>query len=221
MKKHLNILNTVAEYQEYSASTAYSKPNVTYVRENKVLYYDYGDNQPKADLSNYKVESLEIGEGGDYYGKKAITKINYIPSGITNLSFAFNAFSSMTEVTCEIPSGVTDMSDTFSFCQSLISVPNIPSGVTSMYNTFYSCLSLVSVPPIPSGVTEMSFTFNVCPSLKEVTLLHTTPPKYYNTLNSSIETIYIPDEAADAFKTATGWSQFASKFKPLSSKPSE
>ena len=76
MKKHLNILNTVAEYQEYSASTAYSKPNVTYVRENNVIYYDYGDNKPQADMSNLKVESQESSVGGDNYGNSAITKIN-------------------------------------------------------------------------------------------------------------------------------------------------
>ena len=221
MSKYLNVFNTLSEYQAFSASTEYVQPNVALVKETNVIYYDYGNNKPQVDMSSYKGEFQDISVGGDYFGRKAITKINYIPSGITNLSYAFNAFSSMTEVTCEIPSGVTDMSDTFSFCESLISVPNIPSGVTSMFNTFYSCLSLVSVPPIPSGVTEMSYTFNICPSLKEVTLLHTTPPKYYNTLNSSIETIYVLDSAVDAFKTATGWSQFSDKFKPLSSKPTE
>ena len=37
----------------------------------------------------------------------------------------------------------------------------------------------------------------------------------------ALETIYVPDSAVSAYKTATGWSQFASKIKPLSKKPSE
>ena len=66
----------------------------------------------------------------------------------------------------------------------------------------------------------MSYTFNGCSSLKEVTFLHTTPPKYNNTLTgcSSLESIYVPDESVNAYKTATKWSQFASNIKPLSKK---
>ena len=73
---------------------------------------------------------------------------------------------------------------------------------------------------IPSGVTDMSYTFSNCTSLKEVTFLHTTPPSYNDTLSgcSKLETIYVPDSAVSAYKTATGWSQFASKIKPLSEK---
>ena len=76
---------------------------------------------------------------------------------------------------------------------------------------------------IPSGVTDMSYTFRYCTSLKEVTFLHTTPPSYNNTLFgcSKLETIYVPDESVNAYKTELGWSQFASKIKPLSEKPSE
>ena len=293
MKKHLNILNTVAEYQEYSASTAYSKPNVTYVRENKVLYYDYGDNKPQADMSDYKGEFQESSVGGDYWGKSAITKVHYIPSGVTSLDYAFQNFSSLEEVTCEIPSGVTsmyctfngcksivnvleiptgvkDMSSTFKYCSSLVTAPDIPSGVTDMNTTFYGCKSLVTAPEIPnsitsmdatftsceslitapsvipdsvtnmsqtffgcsslvtspnipSSVTNLEHTFRMCSSLKEATFLHTIPPTYQDTLYlcSKLESIYVPDSAVDAFKTATGWSEFASKFKPLSSKPSE
>ena len=76
---------------------------------------------------------------------------------------------------------------------------------------------------IPSGVTDMPYTFRYCTSLKEVTFLHTTPPRYGNTLYgcSKLETIYVPNSAVSAYKTATGWSQFASNIHPLSSKPTE
>ena len=76
---------------------------------------------------------------------------------------------------------------------------------------------------IPSGVTDMSYTFRYCTSLKEVTFLHTTPQYYDYTLYGcpKLETIYVPNSAVSAYKTATGWSQFASEIKPLSENPSE
>ena len=92
-----------------------------------------------------------------------------------------------------------------------------------MDNTFLNCTSLVTAPKIPSGVTDMRYTFGGCSSLKEVTFLHTTPQYYDNTLYGcpKLETIYVPDKSVNAYKTATGWSQFASKIKPLSKKSSE
>ena len=199
MSKYLNVFNTLAEYQAFSASTEYVQPNVALVKETNVLYYDYGNNKPQADMSDFKVESQEISVGGKYYGNSAITKVNYIPNGITSLQGAFGGFS------------------------SIVTAPEIPDSVTNMDNTFRNCSSLVNAPEIPNSVTSLSYTFFYCSSLKEVTFLHTTPPSYKNTLNScpKLETIYVPDEAVDAFKTATGWSEFASKIKPLSKKPSE
>ena len=269
MSKYLNVFNTLAEYQAFSASTEYVQPNVALVKETNVLYYDYGNNKPQADMSDYKGEFQESSVGGDKFGRDAITKINYIPTGITSLDYEFNNLSSLEEVTCEIPSGVTSMSQTFFWCKNLVKVPDIPSSVTNMYETFGICSSLVNFPNIPSGVTEMSYTFYKCTSLvnapsipnsvtnmdstfggcsslvtapeipdsvtnieatfynctklKEATFLHTTPPSYFDTLDNcqSLETIYVPDSAIEDYRTATGWSQFASKFKPLSSKPSE
>ena len=196
MSRKLHKFQTVAEYQAYSASTDYTTPCVAVVEENNVIYYDYGDNKPQADLSDYKLESEETSVGGDKYGNSAITKVNYIPSGITGLTNAFSGY------------------------KSLVTAPVIPNSVTNMNSTFYNCSSLVTAPEIPSGVTNMVNTFYGCSSLKEVTFLRTTPPSYNNTLSgcSKLETIYVLDSAVSAYKTATGWSAFASKIKPLSEK---
>lgn len=291
MKTHLNILNTVAEYQEYSASTAYSKPNVTYVRENKVLYYDYGDNKPKTSYKDFKISSNSLkSEGGNTYGLDETLYINYAPSGVTNPKFSNlktinisnlpstvtslnnsfknstiervegiipnsvtdmgGAFASCTSLVSvpDIPSGVTDLHETFYNCTSLVTapvilseanninmsmmycscsklvnVPSLPSGATNMFETFYQCSSLEEVPPIPSGVTDLMWAFAYCAKLKTITLLATIPLSCFEPLVGcdALESIYVPDESVDAYKTATGWSEFASKIKPLSSKPSE
>lgn len=270
MSRKLHKFQTEAEYQAYSASTAYTTPCVALIVDTNVIYYDYGNNKPQApDLSDFKVESQEISFGGDKYGKSAITKIHYIPSSITSLGDGFENYTSLQEVTCELPSGVTDMDFTFSKCSSLVNSPNIPSsvtsmygtfsgckilvnaplipdsvedmmstfggcsklvnvpnissGVTSLYGTFDNCSSLVTSPAIPNSVSQMQRTFYGCTSLKELTLLPTTPPLMQSALDGcpSIESIYVPDSAVDAYKTATNWSEFADKIKPLSSKPSE
>ena len=247
MSRKLHKFQTVAEYQAYSASTDYTTPCVAVVEENNVIYYDYGNNKPQLNYTDYKVSSRSlVSDGGDTYGLNEKLCLNYIPSSVTSLEDAFSYWSSLEEVTCkipdgvtsmsstfggctslvnapEIPSGVTNMNNTFYGCTSLVTAPEIPSGVTNMNNTFYKCSSLVTAPEIPSGVTSMSSTFGGCTSLKEVTFLHTTPPSMQSALQgcSSLETIYVPDEAVDAFKTATGWLEFASKIKPLSEKPSE
>ena len=269
MSKYLNVFNTLAECQAFSASTEYVQPNVALVKETNVLYYDYGNNKPQADMSSYKGEFQESSVGGDKYGKTAITKVNYIPSGITSLNSAFDGLSSLKELTCKIPNSVNNIEFTFNGCTSLVTSPEIPSGVTSMFGTFQHCKSLVNAPSvipnsvinmnstfngckglvnapeipsgvkdmwaafestniviapdIPSGVKDVSWIFANCQSLKEVTFLMTTPLSYSMVVTNcpSLETIYVPDESVDAYKTATGWSEFADKFKPLSSKPTK
>ena len=201
MSKYLNVFNTLAEYQAFSASTEYVQPNVALVKETNVLYYDYGDNKPHPNYTDYKVSSKSlVSDGGDTYGRNEKLCLNYIPSGVTSLDYKFSNWSNLEEVTCEIPDGVTSLDSTFGDCSSLVNAPNIPDSVTSLDSTFDDCTSL-----------------------KEVTFLHTTPPSYNNALSdcSSLETIYVPDSAVSAYKTATGWSAFASKIKPLSEKPSE
>ena len=91
MSKYLNVFNTLAEYQAFSASTEYVQPNVALVKETNVLYYDYGDNKPQANYTDYKVSSKSlVSDGGDTYGLDEKLCLNYIPSGITSMEDTFN-----------------------------------------------------------------------------------------------------------------------------------
>lgn len=60
------------------------------------------------------------------------------------------------------------------------------------------------------------------PNLAFIIVLSATP----FTLNSGALTngntcpIYVPDNAVDTYKTATNWSAYADRIKPISSKPS-
>ena len=192
MSRKLHKFQTVAEYQAYSASTDYTTPCVAVVEENNVIYYDYGNNKPQVDLSDYKGEFQESSVGGDKYGKSAITKINYIPNGITSFGDGFENYSSLQEVTCEIPSGVTDMDFTFSKCSSLINSPEIPSGVTSMYGTFSGCKSLVNAPVIPDSVEDMMSTFGGCSKLVNVPNISSGVTDLYGTFENCSSLVTSP-----------------------------
>ena len=99
----------------------------------------------------------------------------------------------------------------------------VESQEISVGGDYFGDSAITKVHYIPSSITSLDYEVSNWSSLKEVTLLPTTPPSYSSTLYgcSSLESIYVPDESVDTYKTATGWSQFASKFKPLSEKPTE
>ena len=165
-----------------------------------------------------------------HYGN--IIYINYIAykatsSGITSCTFkegtvsiTENAFSSCTSLTSvTIPSGVTSIGyGTFYRCTSLTSI-TIPSSVTSIGTyAFQNCTSLTSI-TIPSSVTSINGeAFYNCTSLTSITVEATTPPTlgssaFNNTNNCPI---YVPAESVDAYKTASGWSSYASRIQSIS-----
>ena len=144
-----------------------------------------------------------------------------IPSGVTNMWRTFKNCSKLVNAP-RIQNGVNNLRESFYGCSSLVNVLEIPYSVTQMMETFCGCSNLVNVAPIPSEVMDLQVTFSGCTSLKELTILPTTPQVYWDTLTDCpIESIYVPDSAIEDYRTATGWSKFADKIKPLSSKPSE
>ena len=194
MSKYLNVFNTLAEYQAFSASTEYVQPNVALVKETNVLYYDYGDNKPQPNYTDYKVSSKSlVSDGGDTYGLNEKLCLNYIPSGVISLERAFSYWSSLEEVTCEIPDGVTSMYSTFLGCKSLVTAPEIPSGVTDMRGTFQDCSRLVNVPEIPSGVTSLSSTFKGCTNLVNAPVIPSSVTDMYSTFDGCSSLVTAPE----------------------------
>ena len=194
MSKYLNVFNTLAEYQAFSASTEYVQPNVALVKETNVLYYDYGDNKPQPNYTDYKVSSRSlVSDGGDTYGLNEKLCLNYIPSGVTSLEDAFSYWSSLEEVTCEIPDGVTNMYSTFLGCKSLVTAPEIPSRVTDMRGTFQDCSRLVNVPEIPSRVTSLSSTFKGCTNLVNAPVIPSSVTDMYSTFDGCTNLVNAPE----------------------------
>ena len=140
-----------------------------------------------------------------------------IGSGVTSIgNYAFQACSGLTSM--DIPNGVTSISDrAFSYCTSLTSI-DIPSGVTSIGNyAFQTCSGLESI-DIPSGVTSIGDrAFQFCSSLTSITVNATTPPALGNNAFDSTGNcpILVQSQSVSAYKTASGWSTYASRIQAI------
>ena len=101
-----------------------------------------------------------------------------------------------------------------------ITVVGTSTGNHESNGIFRACKELEFV-RLPSTVTYLGVsTFYKCSALKEIVCEATTPPTLYATQvfegTHTELAIYVPDEAVDTYKTATNWSQYASRIKPLS-----
>ena len=130
---------------------------------------------------------------------------------------SFNNIYGITNV--EIGSGVTSFADwgVFAYC-SFTSI-TIPNSVTYIgISTFVECSNLPSL-TIPSGVTSIGESaFAGCACLTSLTIEATTPPTlgdypFDSTPNSLI--IYVPSGSVDAYKAASGWSNYASRIQAI------
>ncbi len=168
-----------------------------------------------------------------FYGKYAsadhrylirdATLLAFAPAGLTEYTipdevtvigaYAFERCGSLTSI--HIPDGVTEIGQgAFESCFRLTSI-HIPDKVTKIgIRTFVGCHGLTSI-TIPEGVTAIgAYAFNSCRNLTSVYCKPTTPPTIDDgalTYTSSAMKIYVPAASVEAYKTAKGWSEYASK----------
>lgn len=222
-------------FSDCSSLTSITIPDSVNSIGDRAFYYCTGELVINSKIveKNYSSDNYPQKGGGWMCGAK-FTKLT-IGNGVTSIGDrAFYKCTSLTSVT--IPDSVTRIEDNaFDNCTSLTSV-TIGNGVTSIeFGAFHSCTSLTSI-TIPDSVTSISEqVFENCTSLKSVTIGNsvtdisdyafsgctlltsvnckpTTPPTLVPGNfkgNASVRKIYVPIESVDAYKTASGWSDYA------------
>ena len=163
--------------------------------------------------------SLELKNGvsvGDY----AFANCGTLTSAtIDSNSIGYGIFKSCTALnSINIRSSTTTINDyMFAYCTSLTSV-TIPDSVTNIGEyAFSDCTGLTSI-TIPSGVTSIGDSaFNRCSGLASITVNATTPPTmgYSAFIGTNDCQIYVPAESVEAYKSARGWSYYASRIQAI------
>ena len=188
-------------------------------------------------FSNYSVlETITIEKGasgisvGSYAFNKltALTNFNVDPACFVSLGFgSFNEFKLFSEITFQnlITVGCQ------AFRGSTISKIKLPSvetmaAVSNYDGIFSSCknLVLVDLGENCSSIGNESFGRGVGTSGNNITIIcrASIPPTLGGTIlgstikSADIDGIYVPDESVEAYKTATNWSTYADRIKPLS-----
>ena len=166
------------------------------------------------DIPN-SVTSLEGSHGLEGMFENCISLTSAtIGSGLTSIGDrTFYNCTSLENVI--IPDSVTSISaSAFYHCTSLTSI-TIPDSVTTIYGgAFSGCSSLTNL-TIGSGITSIAGigAFQYCTSLTSITINATTPPalgrNVFNNTNNC--PIYVPCGSVNAYKTASGWSRYASR----------
>lgn len=158
-----------------------------------------------------------IGDNAFYYCR-ALNDIE-LPSSVTSIGDgAFYYCCSLSNIV--LPTGIAKIgSNVFNYCQSLASI-TIPDGVTSIGSSaFNSCYSLANV-NVPSNVNTLwGSAFSYCYGMSAYYFQSTEPPTLSNkNAFSGIPNdcvIYVPAASVDAYKTATNWSNYASKIQAM------
>ena len=188
--KYLKYFKTDADYQNYFNSDVFVTPNVSYVEDTNIVYYNPGDLIIMTRESNPKVMEVCYNQGwaaspDEMYASEAakVTSIGtafqslgqgdsggygYDDSSNTSSTFSFDEFKYFT--------GVTSIVD-YAFMWSNIVSITIPNSVTSIGVAFNGCSSLTSI-TIPNSVTSIrGSAFSYCSNLNEIICRATTAPR--------------------------------------------
>ena len=165
--------------------------------------------------------------GNNTFGSCSSLSSITIPNSVTSIgSYCFSYCLSLATVnnsdsSNSIPTGVTTI-ERGAFDNTAISAITLHNGITKIDVSAFFGTKLVNI-TIPSTVTVIgNYAFGNCSLLQRVTIYATTPPTIDNTDIGSMEPdkpfinahsltqIRVPHGCVDAYKSAPGWSNYAS-----------
>ena len=161
-------------------------------------------------ISHSKAENITQSNEHWLYGSKFKDVIIGGKAGQVG-KYAFYYYTSLENV--EIAEGVTAIrASAFHGCSSLKKI-TIPNGVTKIWDhSFRECASLKSI-TIPDSVVDIQSYAFYDSGVIELFCKAATPPMiedYMFNNNVPAKRIYVPRNSVEAYKTASGWSDYAS-----------
>jgi len=153
------------------------------------------------------------------------TSMTYFLNNFGESAMTFYECSALTDVV--LPKALTGVQNqVFYACGSLATINLEDTSVTRIgASAFIGCYSLLDI-TLPSTVTQIddsAFSWNSESGSKttNLTVLATTPPilgsnvfKNRDGINTTLN-IYVPAESVDAYKAASGWSDYASRIQAI------
>lgn len=143
----------------------------------------------------------------------------------TNYTFGTYAFQSCSakDIADVLPDGFKAFT-TSMFVNSTVKRAEIPEGVASLPISLFQYNFYLEELVLPSTLTSIGN--NALNSVGNrgdglvIVCKATTPPNAAGLVNTNnIQNIYVPDNSVAAYQAASGWSNFASKIKPMSQRP--
>lgn len=174
--------------------------------------------------SCYSLSSITIPSGVTYIGSYAFSGCHNlpsitIPSGITAINDY--TFDSCPLTSIEIPNRVTSIGEgAFEYCRQLQTI-TIPNSVRTIGDSAFAFNDSLESVTIGTGVTYIGdYAFEECPILESVTVLSTTPPTLGEGAFDGYDynpflMFYVPSGSVNAYKNASGWSQFSDRIQAI------
>ena len=141
-------------------------------------------------------------------------------TGVSNLPNHCFRESSIEEIT--LPASIRSITNVLQFnkCRKLNRL-EVSEGTTSIQTSQWiweaTNLRLLILPSTISDLSSDALATHGSANTTPVICKAVTPPTKTNTsYYTNVAAVYVPDESVDAYKAATGWSQWATKIKPLS-----
>ena len=104
----------------------------------------------------------------------------------------------------------------FSCCNLLTSIGSL-SNVTSIGEQSFYCTNIFKLVISDVCVNIGKYAFGACEKLTYIKCLAATPPTIGTyTFQGSVCSIYVPDNSVSAYQSATNWSDYTSRIKPMS-----
>lgn len=187
-------LNNVTQI---GSNAFYSCTRLTNINLPNLLYMSNAAFEMCTSLSNISLPSIDTIPGRAFYRCYKLNNADF-PNATFVAQSAFDQCTNLTYVS--LPKVSMIMPSTFYLCTSLSQI-RLPMLVT-LYSAFNSCTNLTALILNGSSVCRLMYTYT----------FNSTPIGGYSTSAGKFGSIYVPRSLMAAYKSATNWTYFSSRF---------